>query len=120
MTGAGAEGLLDAALEAGTVLSVDAQGMDPAEAGALLQLACQELGLPAPGQVPGRLAKDPAEALPELDAWLAAVGVRLLVPGTDTDDLLIFPVLAADHDTFAGQSIDGLRLRTMDQLATEA
>ena len=119
LTGAGVQGLLDAALEAGTVLTVDAQGMDPVEAGALLQLACQDLGLPAPGRVPGRLPQDPAKALPTLDAWLAAVGVRLLAPGTETDDLVVLPVLAADHDTFADQIIDGLRLRTMDQLATD-
>ena len=119
LTAPGVEELLDAALEAGTVLSVDAQGMDPAEAGALVQLACQDLGLSAPGRVPGQLPKDPAKALPKLDAWLAAVGVRLLAPATDTDDLLIFPVLAADYERFAGQSIDGLRLRTMDQLATD-
>ncbi len=37
----------------------------------------------------------------------------------DTDDLAFFPVLAADYETYAGHTIDGLRLRTMDQLAAE-
>ncbi|WP_147916304.1 PoNe immunity protein domain-containing protein [Ruania zhangjianzhongii] len=111
--------VLDAAFEAGAVLSVDARAMDPDEAGELVQMTCRDLGLPAPGRVPGRLPKDPAKALPKLDAWLETVGVRLLGPATDTDDLVFFPVLAADYETFAGHTIDGLRLRTMDQLATD-
>lgn len=111
--------VLDAAVEAGTVLTVDARAMDPDEAGELVQMACRDLGLPAPGRVPGRLSQDPVKALPKLDGWLETVGVRLLGPATDTDDLAFFPVLAADYETFAGHTIEDLRLRTMDQLTAE-
>lgn len=111
--------LLDAAVEAGTVLTVDARAFDPGEVGELVQLMCRDLGLPAPGRVPGRLSQDPVKALPKLDAWLAAVGVRLLGPATDADDLAFFPVLAADYEVLAGHTIEALRLRTMDQLAAE-
>lgn len=111
--------LLDAGVESAVMLSVDARGLDPGEVGALLQLACRDLGLPAPGAVPGRIPQDPARALPQFDAWLQKVGVRLLGPEVDSSDLLFFPVLEADHATFGGRTIDGLRLRTMDQLAAD-
>lgn len=113
------DALLDAAVVVGTVVTVDARALDPADTAALLQLACRDLGLPAPGRGPSRLPKDPAKALPKFDAWLAKVGVRLLSPAMDADDLAFFPVLAEDYETFGGHTVAGLRLRTMEQVADD-
>lgn len=113
------DALLKAAGDASTMVTVDSRGMDPSESAELLQFACRDLGLPAPGRIPGRVPKDPAKGLPKFDAWLAKVGVRLLSPATDTDDLAFFPVLAEDYETFGGHTVAGLRLRTMEQVADD-
>lgn len=119
LTASDGDSLLDAAVDAGTLLPVDARALDPSETGELLQLACRALGLAAPGRIPDRLPTDPARALSAFDAWLEDAGVRLLSPATDTDDLVFFPVLAADYETFGGHRVAGFRLRTMEQVADD-
>ena len=113
------DALVEVAVDASAMVTVDARGLDPSETAELLQLTCRDLGLPAPGRGPSRLPKDPAKALPKFDAWLAKVGVRLLSPAMDADDLAFFPVLAEDYETFGGRTVAGLRLRTVEQVADE-
>lgn len=110
------EELLDAAVEAGTVVVVDSRGVDPADTGALLQDACRWLGIPVPGRVPDRVPKSSAKALQRFDTWLQPVGARLIEIDVESDDLLVFPAHAADHDALAGRVIDGLCLRSLIEI----
>lgn len=118
-TAASVDAVLDAAIEAGTVVLIDWHGVDGGEVGALLHFACERLGLPAPGKLPGGVPAAFEKALPRFDAWLEPVGVRLIEVDTDTDEPLVAPVLVADHDGFIGTSGAGYRVRSMEQLAAD-
>ncbi|MGO1847959.1 PoNe immunity protein domain-containing protein [Microbacterium sp.] len=113
------EELLDVAVEAGTVVVVDWTGAEPAETGALLQIACKRLGIPVPSQTPGTVPTSFEMALVRFDSWLEPVGVRLVDVDVGADQVLVAPVLAANHETFAGRVIDGYRVRSMEQLAAD-
>lgn len=106
---------LNAAVDAGTVVVVDWRGVDPADTGAVLQDACRLLGIPVPGRVPVSVPKASAKALQRFDTWLQHVGARLVEIDVGSDDLLVVPVLAADHDAFAGRVLDGLGLRSFSE-----
>jgi hypothetical protein len=112
------EDLIDAAVQAGTMVVVDWKGVDTGDTGALLQLACAQLGLRAPGPVPNEETQL-GEGLARLDKWLEPVGVRLIDIQDGSSDTLVVPVLAADHETFAGRTIEGYRVRSMERLAAE-
>ncbi|HIZ36768.1 MAG TPA: DUF1911 domain-containing protein [Candidatus Ruania gallistercoris] len=111
--------LLDAAVATGTIAIVDWKGVDPEETGELLQLACTKLGVPVPEKLPEQVPTPFEEALVRFDAWLEPVGVRLIDIAIDADQVLVTPVLAADYEAFAGQVIDGYRIRSMEQLAAD-
>lgn len=113
------DALLDAAVDKGTVVVIDWDAVDPEDAGALLQLTCRELGIPVPGRVPWKASMSLVTGAQKFDEWLQATGARLVAFDTDTDDLIIVPVLAADHETFADQPSDGLRLRSIEQFAAD-
>ncbi|WP_293699126.1 PoNe immunity protein domain-containing protein [uncultured Agrococcus sp.] len=110
------DAILEAAVEAGTLLVIDWKGMALEETAEMLQAACRELGIPAPGRVPRKKTTTALDGVRKLDEWLHAVGARLIAIDLDSDDLLVAPVLAADHEKFADRATDTIRLRSVEQL----
>lgn len=113
------DALLDAAVDAGTVLVLDGRGVVPEETGELLQSACRNLGIPVPGRVPWKATMTVRKGMGRFDEWLNTTGARLVALDLDSDDLIVAPVLAADHESFADQASDTIRLRSIEQFIAE-
>ncbi|HIY65399.1 MAG TPA: hypothetical protein H9830_03880, partial [Candidatus Agrococcus pullicola] len=90
------------------------------ETAELLQAACRVLGIPAPGRVAGKKTTTALDGMQKLDEWLHAVGARLVAIDVDSDDVLVAPVLAADHETFADRDSDTVRLRSVEQFVAHS
>lgn len=118
LNGSTDDALIDAAVEAVTVHMIDWRGVDAEDTAAMLQSVCRKLGIPVPGRAPEKARLPLVAGIREFDDWLHTAGARLLVVDQDSDDVLVVPVLAADHSTFADQPSDGLRLLSADQFAT--
>lgn len=105
--------VLETAVEVGTVVLLDWHGVDPDDAGKLLQFACTTLGLRVPGKIPARMPRSTEAAMKRFDAWLEPLGGRLLRVDIDSDDAFVLPVLVEDHAAVAGRSVDGGSLQPM-------
>ncbi|MGC5617161.1 DUF6630 family protein [Georgenia sp. Z1491] len=111
--------LLDAAVEAGTVLVIDWKGVVPEETGELLKSACRDLGIPVPGRVPWKATMTVPDGVQKFDEWLTVNGARLVTLDLDSDDLIVAPVLVADHESFADRASDTIRLRSVEQFVAD-
>lgn len=111
--------LVDAAVEAGTLLVIDWKGLEPKDTGEMLQSACRDLGISVPGRVPWKATMTVLNGMQKFDEWLSATGARLVAFDLDSDDLLVAPVLAADHEGFADQASDTIRVRSVEQLIAD-
>lgn len=114
VSGSETESFLETAVEVGTVVLVDWKGMDGTELAEFLQYACMVSGLPAPEWIPARIPRTPEKAFAKLDAWLTKVGIRLIRIDDGSDDYLIAPVLASDHEQLAGRECAGVGLLAVD------
>ena len=104
------DGMLDAAIDSGTVLNIGWRGVDPEVTGAELQLSCAVLGLQVPGRIPPRMPRTLERAMARFDEWLEPLGARLLQLDLDADDAFLLVVLAEDFTAVVGRSVEGMSL----------
>lgn len=105
-----ADAVLDRAVNDGTVVMLNWDGVQPEDATKLMQFACDKLGLRVPGKSPTRMPRTAGAAISRLDEWLEPLGVRLLQIDIDADDVFVLPMLADDDTVAAGRSVNCARL----------